>query len=142
MKSTPSRYRACMKAGFAFVPTDCGYRQLYELFQVVKKVDPAPVVVDADDVLARPREMMESYCSATGIDFQEHMLTWTPGVVQDWTRSKHFKVWHEITMNSSGFMKPKEATLALSDYPKVVAKYVYDSLPFYEAMYSARTMLV
>ena len=142
MKSIPSCYSACMKTGFSFRPSECGHRQLYELFQVVKKVDPSPVVVDADDLLARPREMMESYCSATGIDFQEHMLTWTPGVVHDWTRFKHFEVWHGAAMNSSGFMKPKEATLALSDYPEAVAKCVHYSLPFYEAMYSARTMLV
>ena len=140
-KSIPSRYSACKKSGSTFLPSECGHRQLYELFQAVKKVDPSPVVVDADDLLARPREMMESYCSATGIDFQEHMLTWTPGVVHDWTCCKYFEVWHGAAMNSSGFMKPKEATLPLSDYPEEVEKCVHYSLPFYEAMYSARTML-
>ena len=141
LKSISSCYRACKKSGFTFLPSEAGFRQLNEFFQVVKKVDPSPVVVDADDLLARPREMMESYCSATGIDFQERMLTWTPGVVPDWAHIKQFEVWHEAAMKSSGFMKPAEATLSLSDYPEEVAKAVEYSLPFYEVMYKERTML-
>ena len=46
-----------------------GIRQLYELrvYKVVQQVDPNPLVLDADDLLENPKEMMQLYCSSTGL---------------------------------------------------------------------------
>ena len=85
LKSIPSYYRACNKCGFPSLPNENGIRELYDLFKTVQQVDPTPVVVDADDLLMNPRELMEQYCNATGLPFEESMLSWTPGVVSDWT---------------------------------------------------------
>ena len=60
-----------------------GIKQLSDLFKTVQEVDPHPIVVDADDLLTNVRELMEQYCTATGLPFEERMLNWTPGVVPD-----------------------------------------------------------
>ena len=85
LKSIPSCCRACNKCGFSSLPSENGIRELYDLFKTVQQVDPTPVVIDADDLLMNPRELMEQYCNATGLPFEESMLSWTPGVVSDWT---------------------------------------------------------
>ena len=63
LKSIPSYYRACNKCGFPSLPNENGIRELYDLFKTVQQVDPTPVVVDADDLLMNPRELMEQYCN-------------------------------------------------------------------------------
>ena len=108
-KSIPSLVKAYKMCGFSSFPGNNGIEQLYSMFKTVQLVDPSPVVIDADDLLMNPRVMMEQYCSATGLPFQETMLTWTPGIVSDWTDSAYYKVWHgrSTVMMSSGFMKPR-----------------------------------
>ena len=81
LKSIPSCCRACNKCGFSSLPSENGIRELYDLFKTVQQVDPTPVVIDADDLLMNPRGLMEQYCNATGLPFEESMLSWTPGVV-------------------------------------------------------------
>ena len=33
------------------------------------------------------------------------MLSWSPGVVEDWTENQHYKKWHWNAIYSSGFNK-------------------------------------
>ena len=103
-------------------------------------MDPTPVVIDADDLLMNSRELMKQYCTATGLPFEESMLSWTPGVVLDWTEFKHYKEWHETAMMSTSFMKPTacKAALSTTGLPKEIKDAVQQALPFYEAMYAVR----
>ena len=120
-----------------------GFRPLYELYQKVQEVDPNPLVIDADDLLENPKEMMKYYCTATGLPFKEDMVNWSPGPVPDWTNCTDCHVWHGAVMNSSGFkQKPKSSSpVSLSEYPKEIQDIISYSLPFYEAMYSSRIKL-
>lgn len=117
-----------------------GFRQIYELFQIIQQVDPNPIIIDADDLLDNPEGMMKQYCSATGLPFSKDMLNWSPGVVSDWMSCHAAEVWHGSVMNSSGFIKPQASKPVpnLSEYPKVVTEVVEASLPYYRAMYDIR----
>ena len=135
-----SKYKGCQETGFPF--TYPGVRQLYELYQVVQQIDPTPLVLDADDLLKNPKEMMQLYCSSTGLPFTEDMLTWEPGDVEEWNHGRKYDVWHRTAMYSSGFIKPKpSAPESLSEYPKIVEECIQESLPYYEALYQVRTKL-
>ena len=122
--------------------TTAGYHSWYELYQKVQEVDPHPLVIDADDLLENPKEMMKYYCTATGLPFKEDMVNWSPGPIE-WTLRPRCDVWHGTIINSSGFIqKPKSSSqVSLSEYPKEVQDIISYSLPFYEAMYSSRIKL-
>ena len=135
-----SKYKGCQETEFDFVYP--GIRQLYELFRVVQQIDPNPLVLDADDLLENPKEMMQLYCSSTGLPFTEDMLTWEPGAIEEWNHGRKYDIWHRTAMYSSGFIKPKSsAPESLSEYPKIVEECIQDSLPYYEAMYQVRVRL-
>ena len=51
-----SKYKVCQEGGFLF--SYPGIHQLYELYRVVQQIDPDPLVLDADDLLENPKEMM------------------------------------------------------------------------------------
>ena len=139
-KSIPSLIKACEMCGFPATGDDNGIEQLYNMFKTVQLVNPNPVVIDADDLLMNPRDMMERFCSTTGLPFQETMLTWTPGIVSDWTELACYKEWHGTAMMSSGFIKPTPSATEVpaTAYPQEVVDVIQRVLPFYEAMYAVR----
>lgn len=142
LKAVPSRYNICKQCNLRFNACECGFRQLYELYNIVKRVDPNPLLLDADDLLSNPREMMEHYCFVTGLPFQEHMLSWKPGVVHEgWTSFRHSDVWFKDVANSAGFIKPKLTGAVVADYSNLEAEareVVEYSLPYYDALYPLR----
>lgn len=142
LKAVPSRYNICKQCNLRFNASECGFRQLYELYNIVKRVDPNPLLLDADDLLSNPREMMERYCFVTGLPFQEHMLSWKPGVVHEgWTSFRHSDVWFKDVANSAGFIKPKLTGAVVADYSNLEAEareVVEYSLPYYDALYPLR----
>ena len=139
-KSTISHYKASRNGGNPFhFPGVC---QTYQLYKVVQQIDPNPLVLDADDLLENPKEMMQLYCSSTGLPFTEDMLTWEPGEIEEWKLFPQYLVWHRTAMYSSGFIKPKpSAPESLSEYPKIVEECIQESLPYYQALYQVRTRL-
>lgn len=143
-KSIPSLIRAYKRCGFSSTFDDNGIKALYDFYKIVQQnVDPHPIVIDADDLLANPKGFMEHYCRATGLRFEEQMLTWTPGDVQDWMPYKYTHVFKDTVMNSSGFMKPQEKPRAndMENLSKEAQDFIQQMLPYYEAMYSVRLQL-
>ena len=140
LKAIVSQQKACKRIGFSFDPQhDSGFEQLHDLFKTVQLVQPNPVVIDADDLLADPKGIMQQYCSVTGLPFDEGMLTWTPGVVSDWTGCQSYCVWHSTAMMSSGFTKQlANDTENIADLPKDIKDAVEHARPFYEALYAVR----
>ena len=143
-KSIVSLVKIRKKLSFDASPSVNGMQQLHDLFQVVSKhTGVVPVVIDADDLLMNPKDIMECYCNATGLPFNESMLTWTPGVVSDWAENfKYYNDWHGTAMMSSGFMKQSSVTQTPSEEDLLLLKEcetaIQEALPYYEAMHSVR----
>ena len=62
---------------------DLGFTQQLEIFDFVRtRVKATPPVLDAKDVLENPGRMLRLLCEAVGVDFNESMLSWPPGLRQ------------------------------------------------------------
>ncbi len=60
---------------------DTGFAQQREIFDWVRTHRGIiPPVIDTVDVLNKPRETLGLLCDALGLDFQESMLAWEPGL--------------------------------------------------------------
>ncbi|MGR3435635.1 MAG: sulfotransferase-like domain-containing protein [Shimia sp.] len=60
-----------------------------------------PVVIDADDILRAPREMLQTLCARIGIPFDEAMLSWPAGPKPfDGVWAPH---WYDGVHRSTGF---------------------------------------
>ena len=125
-----------------FDPKEAGFQELYDLYGYVKnKMGYSPVVVDADDLLNDPDGMMKAYCTAIGIQYEENMTTWEPGLVPDWSESPWAMEWYAEVMQSSGFtQRNKTAAPTLQDLPDVVSKCILECQPLYEALYPVRLL--
>ena len=100
-RSIPSYYRCCVPpqsevTGFThYMPAEAGYIELVRLFDLLRErglVGPAlardgerptpgtgevsVTVIDADDLLDKPQEVIEAFCRETGLQYTPDMLSW------------------------------------------------------------------
>ena len=91
----------------------------------------APPVVDSRQVLEDPRGALTALCEAFGIEFQESMLSWTPG------KHETDGVWadhrYDAVLKTTGFApyKPKDIQLtpeleALAEEAQGHYRYLFD----------------
>jgi hypothetical protein len=84
--------------------SDTGLAQQVEIFEAVRaRTGRTPPVLDARDVLERPRPMLERLCQALEIPFSERMLSWPAGRRDtDGIWAKH---WYEAVERSTSFAR-------------------------------------
>ena len=139
LKSIPSLIRASERCGLTSPLNDIGIKQLYKFYRVVQQTtEPHPLIIDADDLLEHPKAIMEHYCQETGLNFDEKMLTWQPGEIQDWSSYKYYKEFFGTVMASSGFLKPRSNLITVAELSKEAQDVYREILPFYEAMHRER----
>ncbi|KAK6540115.1 hypothetical protein TWF694_008939 [Orbilia ellipsospora] len=123
-RAVPSYYRCCIPplnktTGFKFfMPNEAGYRELRALFEYLlqEKVIKPPgskagdsntyevCVIDADDLLDHPKEVVHKFCDMTGIKFCDEMLEWEAN--EGCESFDKWKGFHEDAIGSGG-LRPR-----------------------------------
>ena len=91
---------------------DLGFVQQAEIFDFVReKTGKTPAVTDAHDVLENPRKILRLLCEAIGVEFDEAMLSWPPGLRE--TDGVWAKYWYDDVARSTSFQpyRPKNEPL-------------------------------
>lgn len=87
---------------------DLGFAQQTDIFDLVReKTGAAPAVMDAKDVLQNPERILRLLCDAVGVEFDDSMLSWPPGLREsDGVWAKH---WYAEVARSTSFQpyRPK-----------------------------------
>jgi len=95
----------------------------------------ASVVIDSDDLVARPAATIAAYCAAVGLPFDPRALTWEPGERPEWRRSAR---WHTDVSASSGFERRECAYPVTVRNSAELARFAAHHRPFYEQLYAQR----
>jgi hypothetical protein len=96
--------------------------------------DPS-VVIDSDDLVARPAATMAAYCAAVGLSFIPRALTWEPGELPEW---RQYARWHMDASASSGFERHEHVyPYTVENCPDLAQIAAYHR-PFYERLYAQR----
>ena len=113
---------------------DLGYPQQEEIFTWVRRhTGTTPPVLDARDVLHDPRRLLGLLCAALGVEFQEAMLSWPPGLrPTDGVWAKH---WYGEVETSTGFRPYTPRSEAV---PARLADLYERCLASYETLYAHR----
>ena len=87
---------------------DIGFVQQCDIFDWVRgHTDQRPPIVDAKDVLQDPERILRLLCEAIGVNFDDAMLSWPPGLREtDGVWAKH---WYDEVARSTSFQpyRPK-----------------------------------
>ena len=113
-----------------------GLEMMCELQAAVRDAGGNPsVVVDSDDLVARPGATMAAYCAAVGLPFEARALTWEHGERPEWRRSAR---WHLDVSTSSGFERRERVYPHTVENSAELARFTAHHLPFYEQLYAQR----
>jgi hypothetical protein len=113
-----------------------GLEGLYELHAAVGDAQGhRPVVIDSDDLVARPEATMAAYCAAVDLPFIPEALTWEPGERPEWRRTTR---WHTAVSASSGFEPRPHRYTHTVERADELARFAAHHLPFYEQLYAQR----
>ena len=98
-----------------------------------------PVVIDSDDLVARPEATMAAYCAAVGLPFIPEALTWQPGERPEWRRSAR---WHADVSATSHFARRERHYAHTVETSDELARFAAHHLPFYEQLYPQRLQVL
>jgi len=88
-----------------FTDDEAGYAAQRHAFDAVAELTgAAPVVIDSDDLRARPPEVVAAWCAAMEIDFDADALTWESGMLDQW---RLWEDWFASTARTTGFVAPE-----------------------------------
>ena len=96
--------------------------------------DPS-VVIDSDDLVARPAATMAAYCAAVGLPFIPRALTWEPGDRPEW---RQYARWHIDASASSGFDRHEHVYPHTVENSPDLARFAAYHRPFYQRLYAQR----
>jgi hypothetical protein len=113
-----------------------GLETLYELYTAVLDAGGhPPIVLDSDDLVARPEATMAAYCTAVELPFIPQALTWEPGDRPEWRRSAR---WHVDVSASSRFEQRERMHAHTVETSDELARFAAHHLPFYQRLHAQR----
>lgn len=121
-----------------FHEKEVGFPEQRALFDLLcEKTGSPPVVIDSDDLLEKPRQVVEAWCDAINIPFIEDALSWEPGARDEvsWWDGGSF---HANLRNSDGLKPQKRKYTELDQTPERVREVYAKMKPHYEYLHSFR----
>ncbi|XP_077988576.1 uncharacterized protein LOC144443076 [Glandiceps talaboti] len=120
----------------------CDLKAMFEIYKYVKEVlRQRPIVIESDDLVRAPREVLQKYCNETGLPFHESMLKWKPGNKSYWfppLQERPFVKYYDVALASSSFASVEERsnTSVYSDVelPEILYKVIESNRPIYDQL--------
>ncbi|XP_072180551.1 uncharacterized protein [Diadema setosum] len=128
------------------LPSKTFYKDLYSLWKYVREsgLDADPIVLDADDLLARPSEVLSKFCRLVGLPYSDSLLQWdsSTAVADSWKApgkavAKDLVTMYETAMKSSRFMPLSEPT-PRGQLPNDVVRLSDASMKSYEKLQKSK----
>jgi hypothetical protein len=119
-----------------FTLTEAGYAEQYKMFEMAREIKGStPAIVDAEDLIENPHNVIKGYCEITGIPFLPEALTWPAEFKPEW---KTWEQWHLDAAKSTGFVRDMESfDFTVHDVPRLAEMHAA-CLPYYDKMYQER----
>ena len=106
-------------------------RQLFD--RLCDRLGQSPAVLDSDDLLEDPVQMVAKWCQCVGIEFIPEALSWTPGARDEvsWWDGGSF---HANLRNSDGLKPQQRKYIDITQAPDRVRQIYDEVLPHYKHM--------
>ena len=121
---------------------EVGFPEQRALFDLVRALSgTTPPVIDSDDLLEKPAEMVAAFCDAVGIPFLPDALSWEPGgdpSEHSWWDGGSF---HHNLAASTGLTPQPRRYASLDDLPPAHRQVHRRMVPHYEQLHAHRIVV-
>ena len=112
---------------------DIGFFQQKDLYDLSRKLGFEPPIIDAADILKKPKACLIALCEKLGLSFDENMLHWPAGTREsDGVWAEH---WYQSVESSTGFAPYRKKQVTLSSLEQDI---VDRCMPIYNELYKQR----
>ncbi|XP_077997891.1 uncharacterized protein LOC144451006 [Glandiceps talaboti] len=110
---------------------------------VTQELKQKSIIIQSDELVQSPREILQKYCSETGLPFHESMLYWKPGNTSGLNLAQPLQQppyisYYTTALSSSCFLPPsKSSTVAPDeeDIPTELLVMIKANQPIYDELY-------
>ncbi|XP_054750589.2 uncharacterized protein LOC129256397 [Lytechinus pictus] len=121
------------------------HKDVYDVWKYVREsLGAEAIVVDSDDLLLNPDEMLPKICRATGLPYDESLLRWdgSSEVTKNWmlpaeNMVENLKYIYGTAINSSGFL-PSRRIPSRDAASRDVIRCTDQGVKYYDEMYKVR----
>ncbi|XP_072048479.1 uncharacterized protein [Amphiura filiformis] len=134
-----------------WIPSGYFFKEMYDLVHHIRDVLKLKVIIiDSDDLLENPEEMIKAYCKETGLTYSDTMLNWEPNndIWWNWMLPKEtsLKWWwrsvyygynptHKTSFSQSGFGEKMDLPDHVDDDVRELAQ---ASMKYYNELFTQR----
>lgn len=119
---------------------EIGFQNLLQVLEFVREeLKQEVIVIDAQDLIESPEHLMRAYCEKVGIAFDMKAMSWQPGDIPEWQRTK---AWHKDVSQSSGIHKGQRQYEVNVDNNDKLAEFYQYHLPIYQQIMQYKLSLV
>ena len=148
-KAIKSCYRQTLVAdeeslGYHIVVDELGFKEQFLMYNyVTTELKKNVMVIDADDLMKNPKEVLEKYCSFVGLQFDENMLEWDKDHVKTEDKPWDFlpSSWIKDVTNTTGFRKTDLVQDEGVKYPQFIHDAISQNLQYYDALYKHKLQI-
>ena len=141
-KAIKSLYRQTLEnfedsAWSHIVPEELGFKEQFLMYTfVTKELKQDTLVIDADDLIKNPREVLERYCAFVGLTFDEVMLDWSNDGSKAEEKPWDFiaSTWIKDLKQTTGFRKKEKVQDIGVEYPQFIYDAIENNIQYYEAL--------
>lgn len=93
-----------------------GFTALEKMWQIVaEKLGQESLVVEGNRFRSQPEKILQRYCQNIGVEFDNKMLTWQEGRLQNWNKqeAEFHAIWHSTLDNSKGIIPPQQEEITI-----------------------------
>ncbi|XP_041483541.1 uncharacterized protein LOC121430329 [Lytechinus variegatus] len=117
------------------------YSGTLEFLKYVRdNLDPYPIVINTNDLLADPAKVLKKFCHLTGLPYSDSLLHWdaSPDITKTWKTAsddimKLSIPFFETAVLSDGFL-PLKPTVPVEKMPRDVIRLAKQAMPYYEEL--------
>ena len=125
--------RAIINSYIKVIPSpsilDVGVKQQFHLYQKLKNLGKLAAIVDSEELLKKPTEILRQLCERLNIIYTPDMLQWEKGArPEDGVWAPY---WYKSVHESTGFMPYQEREIKLPDHAETLAE---KCQPYYDAL--------
>ena len=72
-------------------------------------------MVEGNRFRSQPEKILQHYCQNIGVEFDNKMLTWQDGRLQNWNKqeAEFHAIWHSTLDNSKGIIPPQQEEITI-----------------------------
>ncbi|XP_071953470.1 uncharacterized protein [Antedon mediterranea] len=126
----------------SWLPEGLGYQELWELYCYIENENgKKPFVVNSEDLLNDPQQVLKQYCEAVGFEYNDGLLNWDSKPKVKWNMAQAvwdlepIYNWFSNSLTAGGFKKGLSKPLpSIEELPKIVQECVRKSMPYYEKL--------